>query len=560
MPWPFQSISLRFFLPLRTPGCPCFSLQRLRAGRTRFQLSVMSFVRTGLSLCGILGIQLRLLSKEQKTVPQRAWLSRSGGKLYWCLALLLSVMVGVSPTGASEGKQPFSWSQDAYWQGLEQRYRVLRSGECRQAAEEVAANLDAARGLLQQIAATQLEPDAGEFTELERRIFELGPVVAACGVGASGYISLVTDVRSVVKQQSERWDMTSEQARVTLYRLLYGGRGALEEVMAQMQADDLPDLIEATDEPSSTPFMEINGVRAHSGDILVSRGGAATSALIARGNDYPGNFSHIALVSVDPATRKARIIESHIERGVVISSVEDYFADKKLRVMLLRLRANLPALQKNGMLPHQAAELAIARVHAGHVPYDFAMDYKDHSHLFCSEVASAAYEQVGVQLWARMSHMSAPGLQRWLRGFGVRHFETQEPSDLEYDPQLRVVAEWRDLETLRHDRYDNAVTDVMLEGAEAGDDLTSRQYLLPVVGAVKGVSLFLNLFGGEGPVPEGMTASAALSSYNYDGMHRQLKEKLILAVERFRRESGYEPPYWVLVELARKVKQQAAGQ
>ena len=42
-----------------------------------------------------------------------------------------------------------------------------------------------------------------------------------------------------------------------------------------------------------------------------------------------------------------------------------------------------------------------------------------------------------------------PELKTWLAAFGVRNFITQEPSDLEYDPQLRVVAEWRDLETLK---------------------------------------------------------------------------------------------------------------
>ena len=36
----------------------------------------------------------------------------------------------------------------------------------------------------------------------------------------------------------------------------------------------------------------------------------------------------------------------------------------------------------------------------------------------------------------------------WLSDFGVEHFITQMPADLEYDPQLSVVAEWRDPETL----------------------------------------------------------------------------------------------------------------
>ena len=66
---------------------------------------------------------------------------------------------------------------------------------------------------------------------------------------------------------------------------------------------------------SATPSAEILGVIVHSGDILISRGGAPTSALIARGNDYPGNFSHVALVHIDEKTNSISIIESHIERG-----------------------------------------------------------------------------------------------------------------------------------------------------------------------------------------------------------------------------------------------------
>src|SRR2546423_7159921 len=105
-----------------------------------------------------------------------------------------------------------------------------------------------------------------------------------------------------------------------------------------------PPLLTGRDEPSQTPSTNLLGVALRSGDILVSRGGAATSALIARGNDFPGNFSHVALVHVDERNRAASVIEAHIERGVVISSVADYLADKKLRVMVLRLRGDLPRL------------------------------------------------------------------------------------------------------------------------------------------------------------------------------------------------------------------------
>jgi hypothetical protein len=456
--------------------------------------------------------------------------------------------------------QPFAWNQDAYWEGLEESYRRLRRAGCAGVAEEVGVRLEGLRKLLARIDAGQYGPDAGEFDELERGMFEVAPLVGACGKGIEDYLLFAADLRTVVKRQSEKWDMKSDAARITLYRLLYGSRGAAEEIMMQAPAGTVPTLTRGTDEPSATPAAMVRNVRLHSGDILVSRGGAPTSALIARGNDFPGNFSHIAFVYVDPASQEAMIVEAHIEIGVVVSTVEQYLADQKLRVMLLRPRADLSQIVKDPMLPHKAAEYAYQRAAGGHVPYDFAMDYKDHAKLFCSEVASEAYERYGVDLWAGISHISSPGLRRWLAAFGVKHFETQEPSDLEYDPQLRVVAEWRDPATLKEDRLDNAVTEAMLEGAEQGDDLDYQGYLRPASRLVKLYSRTRNLAGKAGPIPEGMSATTALRTEQYMARHEAIGERLALKAEQFKNQNGYEAPYWELVKLAGAAKEEAEGQ
>ena len=376
-------------------------------------------------------------------------------------------------------RQAFAWNQDTFWESLEERYQKLRQAGCAGVAEDVRGRMEGLRKLLVRIDGGKFGPDADEFSELERGTFEVGPLASACDTGIEDFLLLAADMRTVVKRQSEHWDMKSDAARNTLYRLLYGARAAIEELMVQVPAGSFPIMTRGLDEPSATPAAMVRDVRLHSGDILVSRGGAPTSALIARGSDFPGNFSHIAFVYVDTASQEAMIVEAHIETGVVVSTVEQYLADTKLRVMLLRPRADLPQLVSDPMLPHKAAEYAYKRAVGGHVPYDFAMDYQDHAKLFCSEVASEAYERYGVALWAGISHISSPGLRRWLALFGVEHFETQEPSDLEYDPQMRVVAEWRDPATLKKDRIDNAVTDVMLEGAEQGDDLDYQGYLRP---------------------------------------------------------------------------------
>jgi len=458
------------------------------------------------------------------------------------------------PGSVSQTKQPFAWNQDFYWEKLEAKYRQMQQSGCQDIQNQLSYDLIEAGNLILKISQKSLDPEAPAFAELERKLFEVAPLISGCNIFIPEYIRFVTDMRDVVKKQSEHWDMNSDAPRITLYRLLYGGRTAIEEIMLQSPQEAFPVMIAGRDEPSQTPAADVRQVKIHSGDILVSRGGAPTSALIARGNDYPGNFSHIAFVYVDPATHEAKIVESHIEIGVVVSTVEQYLKDKKLRVMLLRPRADLPQLIKDPMLPHKAAEFAYRRAKEGHIPYDFAMDYKDHSKLFCSEVASEAYEKYGITLWSGISRISSPGLRKWLAAFGVRHFETQEPSDLEYDPQLVVVGEWRDHDTLQKDRYDNAVTEVMLEGAEKGDEISYQWYLLPLARIVKGYSAALNLFGKSGPIPEGMSATAALRTQDYDAKHSAIRERLSARAEQFKTENGYAPPYWQLVKLARAAK------
>ena len=244
-------------------------------------------------------------------------------------------------------------------------------------------------------------------------------------------------------------------------------------------------------------------------------------------------------------------IEAHIEIGVTISPVEKYLADKKLRLMVLRLRDDLPAVTDDPMIAHKAASYSMRRSQSNHIPYDFEMDYQDPAKLFCSEVASDAYGEVGVTLWTGISTISTPGLRSWLSAFGVRYFETQEPSDLEYDPQLQVVAEWRDHQTLLKDRIDNVVVDALLERAEEGVDLSYPWHELPLGRLAKAYSAGMNTVGKIGPVPEGMSAPSALRNKSYTAWHASIAERVTIKAERFRIDNEYEAPYWRLLELAR---------
>jgi hypothetical protein len=470
------------------------------------------------------------------------------------LGMLFALLAIPSPAphvaDAPPGARSFVWDQDAYWQSLEVRLAAARDTPCARTELDAMREVAALDSLLYRMRSADLDPEAQALDTLERRYFELGPSAAVCPGLLDDYVRLQGLLREVVKDQSRRWDMASVPARERIYRALYGSRTAVEEVMLH-HSDRILALVHGRDEPSATPGTMVQGVRVHSGDMLVSRGGYPTSALIARGNDLPGNFSHVALVHVDSATGAASTIEAHIERGVSIATAEEYLRDKKLRIMVLRPRADLPWKAADPMLPHRAASRALERARSEHVPYDFAMDYTDPSRLFCSEVASSVYRDLGVTLWTGLSTISAPGLRRWLAAFGVRHFETQEPSDLEYDPQLVVVAEWRDPARLLADRVDNAVIDAMLEGAEAGDALEYDWYRLPPARLAKAFSWILQQAGGTGPVPEGMSAEAALRNQAFSARQRALAADVTRRADAFAADRGYPAPYWVLVEMAR---------
>jgi hypothetical protein len=466
--------------------------------------------------------------------------------------LLLTVPApGPRVPDAPSGGGAFAWNQDSVWQALEREFAAARAGGCATAGPAAANGLDAVRQLLDTLSGRAVAAGDPLLDTLERWFFAVGPAVSACPERLREYVALSGRLRETLKDQSRSWAHDDARTRQRLYRALYGARAAVEEVMLQRPESTVA-LLRGRDEPSATPSAVVHGVEIHSGDILASRGGYPTSALIARGNDFPGNFSHIGLVHVDSATGAVSVIEAHIEVGVAIATAEQYLRDKKLRLMVLRPRADLPQLLADPLLPHRAASQVLRRAREGHIPYDFAMDYTDPSSLFCSEVASSAYKDQGLTLWMGLSTISRPGLRRWLSALGVRHFATQEPSDLEYDPQLVVVAEWRDSTALRQDHIDNAVLDVMLDGADAGDRLTYSWYRLPMARLAKGYSWVRVQLGGVGPLPEGMSAASALRHEAFVERQRALAALVQVAEGRQTAAQGYPPPYWALVDLARQ--------
>ncbi len=452
----------------------------------------------------------------------------------------------------SEGNAtPFIWNQDDRWDDLETLFSKTRENEDLITAGTVDVFISEINNQLDDLEKSEFQPNDPRLEILLNNFFETAPVIAAQENQNKDFFELYNRARRIIKEESVNWDINNTETRVALYKLLYGMRATVEEVLLQSK-EEIDPVLYVKEEESATPSTTILGVKVHSGDLLVSRGGAEVSALISRGNDFPGNFSHVALIYIEEGTNIPYIIEAHIERGVDIANLEEYIRDRKLRFMVLRPRFDLPEIQAKPMLPHIAAMEMFEEAKSRHIPYDFKMNFFDHEAMFCSEVGSSTYKKNGIQLWQSESTISSYGVVTLLNTFGVENFVTQMPSDLEYDPQLSVVAEWRNSEALFDDHLYNAVIDAMLECAENGDEIEYNHFLLPVVRVLKGYSMVKNWFGGIGPVPEGMSATQAIKSDAFIGRHEALRKETREKAAEFERVNGYTPPYWELVKLAQE--------
>jgi hypothetical protein len=464
------------------------------------------------------------------------------------LACIATGAIGLWPEGElpvldGAAARPFAWDRAELFQALERDFTDAGSTD----VDALLGRIDAALGSLDE-AVVPVEPLAA----LEKLQFQLAVAAAAHPEHLRALQTAVHRVRTTVLAAARTWPVDNADVHAHLYRVIFGGRAAIDEAWVQAGSAALAPLARISHQmvPAQTPSTEVRGVQVHSGDIVLTRGGAPTSALIARGNDFPGNFSHAALVYVDESGT-ASVIEALIERGLVVSTLDDFLRDKKLRILLLRPRPEVVASDPTG--PHRVASEWLRRAREERLGYDFAMDWSNDDAVFCSEVVYHAYRELNVELWGFRSTISSPGLVTWLGMLGVRNFVTLVPSDLEYDPQLAPVAEWRDPRELRRERRDNAIIDALLEEAERGTVLGYAWYQLLGARLLKAWSRVAGFFGAQPMIPDGMSSATAarvngLRHQIYDPMRSALDEK----ETAFHRDNGYPPPYWRLVPLARE--------
>lgn len=208
-----------------------------------------------------------------------------------------------------------------------------------------------------------------------------------------------------------------------------------------------------------------------SGDVLVTRANAISSAGIAHMGRVDSQFSHNVLVHVDDAGRAWGVM-AYLEYGALVMPMEEFLADGVSRAVVLR--------HPDAELAARAAAAAYERVVDGPpIDYDADFDHVDHAKLFCSEVPDWAFGELlgradDVPIALALTKFDREHNAGMFDAMGISTDITSAPADVLYDPRFAVVAEYRDPAELVRMRHHDAVVESVMTWMEG------RGYVLEV--------------------------------------------------------------------------------
>ncbi|MGE3759101.1 MAG: hypothetical protein AB7H97_15165 [Pseudobdellovibrionaceae bacterium] len=230
-------------------------------------------------------------------------------------------------------------------------------------------------------------------------------------------------------------------------------------------------------------FKGIESIQA--GDILLSRGDAFTSAVISRIGSVDNQFSHLAMVTEENGRKY--VLESELNGGLQMVTLESYLSVTKSRWVILRMKNigsgdSTPASQVAKLAAAWLADQARPGVTDPRkkIPYNFGMDMLDRTQMFCSQAISFAIEAAcsmpGIRCNSVNKYVNPKILpfplsytsfnldqNPLIKMLQIKVTETFAPADVEEEPSLELIAEYKNLAQIEEARmFDMILTKMFL--------------------------------------------------------------------------------------------------
>jgi hypothetical protein len=200
-----------------------------------------------------------------------------------------------------------------------------------------------------------------------------------------------------------------------------------------------------------------------SGDIILSRSNSFSTGLLAYQGEVPGNLSNLGFVFKN-SSGEISILETNFETGLIIIPIQEYLEQKRTRLVLYRFQDETLSSKASQKL-FEKVSLAIEEDEV--VPFDFLSDINEVNEIFPLEMLHLAFKEtssgaVDLPLYkAKFLKELAPfwkqlGLS--VEEDDLKNLETFSLNDLEFDPRIELVLEWKDPLSVK----DNRVKDLVL--------------------------------------------------------------------------------------------------
>jgi len=212
------------------------------------------------------------------------------------------------------------------------------------------------------------------------------------------------------------------------------------------------------------------GVRT--GDVLITRAPKLSSAGVAHFCAEGGQYSHTLVVSVEPDG--VHVVAAYMEHGATTQKLEDFLRENHCcRIAVVR--------HVDGDLAEEVGRAAFRRIaHGPQVPYDDVFDSNDPGELYCSEIPRWAYGELVGREPTLPRHPSPSGRRARSAihaSIGVDVPWLCSPVDYLVDPNLRLVAEWRDPAAIQLMRRQDAAIEAPMRWIDQHDYVLSPQLL-----------------------------------------------------------------------------------
>lgn len=306
-------------------------------------------------------------------------------------------------------------------------------------------------------------------------------------------------------------------------------------------------------EPHTMVNPKFVGFTFKTGDVFLVRGKSYVSAMIARIGDEESNFSHLAVLGED-AKGKKYVVESLIQKGLIVTPLEKWLASEDARVALYRPKEVLGEIgQRAG---RQIFDHAMKFIKNGTaVKYDFAMNDEDPTEFFCSEVVKYAYKlgsngQVVLPKY-RTTAEKFKGTD-YFKDMGIKPGSLFSPSDIEVDPRFDFVAEYRYLPLLAQVRMQDSVLQSVYDWM-----IKERYefYFSPLhsgKGIIAKLGRQFGLFAEQ--LPKHMPHDTLVTTLKYEVVATSLEKNLYEKAAAYKKKNGYSLSFFELMQINNEYK------